>query len=104
MPTNLDQVRPPIQLRIGALGETYKGIGKDLINIESLPVFADAGGAFGSPTSDSERAMIRAGSQRILMAILSFAGAAKLDRWMAWAAGLLQRHCGATALESAIVA
>ena len=100
---DLDQVRPPIQLRIGAPGETYKGIGKDLINIESLPVFADAGGAFGSPTSDSERAMIRAGSQRILMAIYSFAGAAELDRWMARAAGLLQRHCGATAFESAIV-
>jgi hypothetical protein len=48
--------------------------------------------------------MIRAGSQRILMAIFSFAGAAELDRWMARAAGLLQPHCGAQALESAIVA
>ena len=101
---DLDHVRPPIQLRIGALGETYKGIGKDLINIESLPVFADAGGAFGSPTSDSERAMIRAGKGEDGHQDELRAGAAELDRWIARAAGLLQRHCGATALESAIVA
>ena len=55
---DLAKVTPPIELRIGAEGESYKGIGKDLINIESLPVFADAVGPFGSPTSDSERAMV----------------------------------------------
>ena len=44
--------------------QTYKGIGKDIINIESLPVFADADGPFGSPTSDSERAMVRAENEQ----------------------------------------
>ncbi len=39
---DLEKITPPIELRIGAAGESYKGIGKDLINIESLPVFADA--------------------------------------------------------------
>ena len=61
---DLEKITPPIELRIGAAGESYKGIGKDLINIESLPVFADAEGPFGSPTSDSERAMVTLGNPK----------------------------------------
>src|SRR5215467_15949625 len=38
---DLDQIHGAVELRIGAAGETYKGIGKEDINIESLPVFAD---------------------------------------------------------------
>ena len=38
--------------RVGREGETYKGIGKEEINIESLPVLADKKGAIGSSTSD----------------------------------------------------
>jgi DNA/RNA-binding domain of Phe-tRNA-synthetase-like protein len=51
---DLERLTGAVELRIGAAGETYKGIGKDEVNIESLPVFVDAGGPFGSPTSDSE--------------------------------------------------
>ena len=46
---DLEKITPPIELRIGAAGESYKGIGKDLINIESLPVFADARRPFRQP-------------------------------------------------------
>ncbi|MGZ4897907.1 MAG: B3/B4 domain-containing protein, partial [Candidatus Angelobacter sp.] len=56
---DLEKITLSIELRIGAAGESYNGIGKDLINIENRPVFADTNGAFGSPTSDSERAMVR---------------------------------------------
>src|SRR5690242_20212512 len=66
---DLEKITPPIELRIGAAGENYKGIGKELINIESLPVFADAAGPFGSPTSDSERAMVTLQSQKVLMVV-----------------------------------
>lgn len=100
---DLGNVVPPIELRIGLPGETYKGIGKDQINIENLPVFADSTGPFGSPTTDSERAMIRLESKEILMAIFSFAGADRLEQWMNRASELLQRHAAATAVEMKLV-
>ena len=96
--------RPPIELRIGAAGESYKGIGKDLINIESLPVFADAAGPFGSPTSDSERAMVSLETTKVLMIVFSFVGPEGLERWMSRASELLCRYCGGTEIETFVVA
>src|ERR1700739_936122 len=79
---DVEKITLPVELRIGAGGESYKGIGKDLINIENLPVFADAAGAFGSPTSDSERAMVGLETRKVLMVVFSFTGAEGLGRWM----------------------
>jgi DNA/RNA-binding domain of Phe-tRNA-synthetase-like protein len=93
----------PIELRIGAAGESYKGIGKDLINIESLPVFADAVGPFGSPTSDSERAMVRLETRKILMVIFSFTEQEDLHRWMDRAGELLRQYCSGEGIETFLV-
>lgn len=100
---DLGNVSPPIELRIGAAGESYKGIGKDEINIENLPVFADVKGPFGSPTSDSERAMIRLESSNVVMVIFSFAGPHDLERWTKAASDLLQRYAGAQEIETTLV-
>ena len=100
---DLGNVAGPIELRIGRPGESYKGIGKDQINIESLPVFADAGGPFGSPTSDSERAMIRLESKEILMVVFSFAGEEGLSAATQCAADLLRRYAQAERAELALV-
>jgi DNA/RNA-binding domain of Phe-tRNA-synthetase-like protein len=101
---DLEKVAPPIELRIGAAGESYKGIGKDLINIESLPVFADAMGAFGSPTSDSERAMVSLDTKKILMVVFSFAGPDGLERWMLRAGELLRQYSSADGIETSLIA
>ena len=100
---DVENVTPPIELRIGAAGESYKGIGKDLINIESLPVFADAGGAFGSPTSDSERAMVRLETHKVLMVIFSFTGPEGIERWVERASDLLRQHSGGEEIETFLV-
>jgi DNA/RNA-binding domain of Phe-tRNA-synthetase-like protein len=55
---DLAQVQGDIVFRAGRAGETYKGIGKYDLNLEGLPVFCDALGPHGSPTSDSERTMV----------------------------------------------
>src|SRR6476469_6914645 len=89
---DLEKITPPIELRIGAAGESYKGIGKDLLNIENLPIFADTSGPFGSPTSDSERAMVTLQTRKILMVVFSFAGPQGLERWMQRADELLRRY------------
>jgi DNA/RNA-binding domain of Phe-tRNA-synthetase-like protein len=100
---DLERIDGPVELRIGMPGETYKGIGKDEINIENLPVFADAQGPFGSPTSDSERAMVRLETCRILMVIFSFAGPDGLESSVARACELLGKYAAGQAIESSVV-
>lgn len=100
---DLGNVTPPIELRIGKAGESYKGIGKDEINIENLPVFADVNGAFGSPTSDSERAMIRLESSNVLMVIFSFSGSHDLKYWTEAASDLLQGFADAQQIETRLI-
>jgi len=62
-----------IVFRLGEEGESYKGIGKEEINLHHLPVLCDQIGPFGSPTSDSERTMITLDTKQIMMVIFSFA-------------------------------
>ena len=100
---DLEKITPPVELRIGAAGESYKGIGKDLINIESLPVFADAAGPFGSPTSDSERAMVTLQTRKVLMVVFSFTGPQGLEHWVSRASELLRRYCGGEGIETSLV-
>ena len=42
-------------LGIGKAGEPYEGIGRGELNIEGMPVYRDAVGGVGTPTSDNER-------------------------------------------------
>ena len=100
---DLEKITPPIELRIGAAGESYKGIGKDLINIESLPVFADVAGPFGSPTSDSERAMVSLETTKVLMVVFSFTCPQGLENWVSRASELLRRYCGGEGIETSLV-
>src|SRR4029077_686843 len=63
---DLAHVEGPIEFRAGRAGETYKGIGKYPLNLEELPLFADAQGPHGSPTSDSERTMVTPATKLVL--------------------------------------
>jgi DNA/RNA-binding domain of Phe-tRNA-synthetase-like protein len=92
---DLAKLKPPIVFRIGRPGETYKGIGKGIINIAELPLFADALGPFGSPTSDSERAMITTDTQKVMMVIISPTGASHLHEQLQRAVELLCTHAKA---------
>jgi len=87
-----DRLNGPVTFRAGQAGEKYKGIGKDMINLEGLPIFSDDSGPFGSPTSDSERAMITLDARRILMVIISFSGPSGLEAHMERASQLLRTH------------
>jgi DNA/RNA-binding domain of Phe-tRNA-synthetase-like protein len=101
---DLDRLRPPLSFRIGRLGESYSGIGRGEIKIAGLPVFADQAGPFGSTTSDSEKAMVRLETVRILMVIISFLGGKEmLSAGPGLAARLLEKHAAATALETGCV-
>jgi DNA/RNA-binding domain of Phe-tRNA-synthetase-like protein len=96
---DLTRVSGDIVFRVGRAGETYKGIGKYELNLEGLPVFCDALGPHGSPTSDSERTMVTSETRDVLALIVSFAGPDGLERWMQRLSDLLERHASGNSLE-----
>lgn len=100
---DLRQVGQSLEVRLGKAGEAYKGIGKEVLNIENLPVIADETSAFGSSTSDSERAMITEGSSDILTIIYAFSERPALEKIMAAAEKYLKDYAQAKDLESWIV-
>jgi DNA/RNA-binding domain of Phe-tRNA-synthetase-like protein len=100
---DLDQVSGEIGFRPGRVGETYKGIGKYDLNLEGLPVFCDALGPHGSPTSDSERTMVTLATKRVLGILVSFAGGQVLPAWMERMAALLAEHASAQTLATQVV-
>ena len=93
-----------IVFRAGLAGETYKGIGKYDLNLEGLPVFCDALGPHGSPTSDSERTMVTTATQHIAVILVGFGGSEGLERWCQRMTTLLQQYAQGRDLESAIIA
>lgn len=90
-------------LRVGREYETYKGIGKDEIKIDGLPVLADDEGAIGSSTSDSERAMITGDTTEVLTLIYSFSENQDLERAMEYGNAYLEKYAGAKNLQCWIV-
>ena len=89
---DLAHVQGDIVFRAGRAGETYKGIGKYDLNLEGLPVFCDASGPHGSPTSDSERTMVTSATNHALAVIISFSGKEGLDRWAQRMSGLFAQY------------
>lgn len=96
---NIDNLKPPIIFRIGKRGESYKGIGKEMVNVTDLPVFADEAGPFGSPTSDSERAMITLDTKKVMIVIISFTGQDRLRDQLQRTTNLLCDYAGASREE-----
>lgn len=90
-------------LRIGRPGEFYKGIGKDEVNIEGLPVIADEKGAVGSSTSDSQRAMITENTQEVLTILYSFSNNDDLEKALEYGEAYLRKYAEAADVECWIV-
>ncbi len=61
-----------ITLGVGKEGEPYEGIGRGELNIEGLPIFRDAKGGIGTPTSDNVRTMLSIDTNRILVTVHLF--------------------------------
>ena len=63
-----------LTLGIGREGEPYEGIGRGMLNIAGLPVYRDAEGGVGTPTSDNERTKITLSTRRLLVLINGYDG------------------------------
>ena len=96
-------IEDELVFRVGKEGETYKGIGKEEIRIDCLPVLADAKGAIGSSTSDSERAMITENAEEVLTLIYSFSQNQDLEHALENGKKYLEQYAGAEEIQSWIV-
>lgn len=63
-----------LTLGIGREGEPYEGIGRGMINIQGLPVYRDAIGGVGTPTSDHERTKITLETRHLIVLINGYDG------------------------------
>lgn len=100
---DLVNVEGDVVFRAGRNGETYKGIGKYDLNLEGLPVFVDARGPHGSPTSDSERTMVTVDTRRVIAIIISFSGDEIVERWTQRLVNIFQLYASGTFCAQAVV-
>jgi len=100
---DLAKVQGNIVFRVGRSGETYKGIGKFDLNLEDLPVFCDAAGPHGSPTSDSERTMVTSSTDSVVAVLISFGGPQPLEVWCQRMSGLMERYAEGRELRTEVV-
>ncbi|MBR1427671.1 MAG: hypothetical protein IJ582_01405 [Prevotella sp.] len=63
-----------LTLGVGQKDEPYEGIGRGMINIEGLPVYRDADGGVGTPTSDHERTKIEIGTTHLMVLVNGYDG------------------------------
>ena len=63
-----------LTLGIGREGEPYEGIGRGPLNIAGLPVYRDAIGGVGTPTSDHERTKLTLATTHLVVLINGYDG------------------------------
>ena len=63
-----------LTLGVGREGELYEGIGRGMLNIAGLPVYRDAEGGVGTPTSDHERTKMTMATTHLVVLINGYDG------------------------------
>ena len=84
-----------LTLGAGREGEPFEGIGRGMLNIEHLPVYRDAVGGIGTPTSDNERTKLTTATRRLLMTINIYREETPVDETVALTRELLEKYAGA---------
>ena len=83
-----------LTLGIGREGEPYEGIGRGTINIKGLPVYRDAAGGVGTPTSDNERTKIDIRTTHLVVLINGYDGnEQRVEENATFIQGLLRKYC-----------
>lgn len=83
-----------LTLGIGKANEPYEGIGRGMINIEGLPVYRDAKGGVGTPTSDNERTKMEQTTHHLVVLINGYDGNEEQVRSNAiFIQELLKKYC-----------
>ncbi len=100
---DLNKIKGDIEFDIGKKEDDYEAIGRGKMNIESLPVFRDNLGAFGSPTSDSVRTMITEKTLQILLIVINFGEHEKFENDLNLISELLKKYCFGNQVQFEII-
>jgi len=92
---DVDKIKGDLLLGVGREGEDYQGIGRGALNIHGLPVYRDAVGGVGTPTSDEERTKIDIHTTRLLMIVNGYSGEEGLAEAGIYAKDLLRMYASA---------
>jgi DNA/RNA-binding domain of Phe-tRNA-synthetase-like protein len=65
------RIRGSITMRLGADGEEYAGIRKDVVHVAGRITLVDDEGPFGNPTSDSARTMVTTATTDALVVVFA---------------------------------
>lgn len=83
-------------LGVGQNGEPYEAIGRGQLNIAGLPVFRDALGGIGTPTSDNKRTKLDETTERLLVTLNMYGTDTESpDDCIAMIKDLLTKHASA---------
>lgn len=92
-----------LTLGVGMEGEPYEAIGRGELNIAGLPVYRDAVGGIGTPTSDNERTKLTPATRHLLMTINIYGDSPECpspDGLAAMASELLTEYAGASDIRT----
>ena len=84
-----------LTLGIGKADEPYEGIGRGMLNIEGMPVYRDAIGGVGTPTSDHERTKLSLETTHLLAIINGYSGKEGLQEAAEYMVELLKKFASA---------
>jgi DNA/RNA-binding domain of Phe-tRNA-synthetase-like protein len=91
-----------LTLGVGRADEPYEAIGRGTLNIAGLPVFRDAVGGIGTPTSDNERTKLTEQTSHLLMTINIYGADRPTAQVMELTRRLLENYAGATNVEMTV--
>ena len=92
-----------LRLGAGREGEHFEAIGRGVLNIASLPIYRDAIGGIGTPTSDEERTKLTPDTQHLLMCINIYGEELSLEDTINLTTDLLSRHANADDIKIEII-
>ena len=83
-----------LTLGVGEAEEPYEGIGRGMLNIEHMPVYRDAIGGIGTPTSDNERTKLDVESCHLLAIVNGYDGGIQFPETLRMMEELLREFAG----------
>ncbi|MBP9016488.1 MAG: hypothetical protein KBG17_01925 [Paludibacteraceae bacterium] len=90
-----EKIQGDLQLEVGTANDIFQAIGRGILNVEGLPLFKDAAGGIGTPTSDNERTKLTMETRRLLMIINGYSGEKGLQEASEQAKMLLEKYAEA---------
>jgi len=100
---DFDKIQGDIIYGVGTKEAVYEGIGRGLLNIDSLPVLIDSVGPFGSATSDSIRTMVTEETTKLIMVVHAFGGDNGLIEAMDDMKSYLEQYANASQIDIKII-